>query len=621
MMPERMSKAIIAGPKTVMQSVINELHSIKAIHISEQKPQDMQIGEPLKEAEKLSETLVTIRSIISHLGINSGYAKTKKPYRVSSKDAQNIKALQKEVNEKLEKLKSLDEKLRALEQVESELAMLSQVKLPLEAYTSYKTLTYFAGKAKNAEEIRKAIGKVTDKFELYSSEDKKFAVIFAEAEKRQAIQDALGSQGFSDMNMASAAGMKGSPEENMKRAAQEKSRAEGQKSAVSAELKKLKGKWQETLISAESAIAEQLEKAEAPLRFGATKNTFLITGWVPSESMERLKQRLEIVSSGKIYLKELEIEEGDKVPVKLKNAKYAKPFEFFIRLRGLPMYNEIDPTPIVFISFPLFFGFMLGDIGYGIVTLLLAISLKKFLAKGKDLLNSIALAATVSIFFGLVFGEFFGEEALMGYELPHLISRAHQINELLAASIIFGILHINLGLALGFYNELKNHGLKKAVLEKASWLLIELGSGFALQLLGIIALPQPLFYASGASLLSGVAMLAAAELKDGIMGAVKAPIESITIFSNILSYARLMAVGLASVQLAIIVNEFAKEFFSKGGFMIIAGIAILLVGHTINIVLGILGAFLHSLRLQYVEFFTKFFKGGSEPYKPFGEKT
>lgn len=620
MMPERMSKVMVVGPKTVMNGVINELHSIKAMHISEQKPQDMATGEPLKEAEKLSETLVTTRSLIAHLGITSGREATRKTLSAGAKDSARIKELQKEVNEKLEKLKALDERIRTLEQAESELELLRQIKLPLEAYTSYKSLTYFAGNAKKTDEIRQAVSSITEKFEIYLSADKKFMVLFAEAEKRQEIQDTLSSHGFSDISLASAAGMKGSPEGNLKRVAQEKAGIESQKNSINADLQKLKAKWHETIICTESFTAKQLEKAEAPLRFGTTKNTFLITGWVPSESLERLNQRLERISSGKIYVKELEIEKNDKVPVKLKNAKYAKPFEFFIKLRGLPLYNEIDPTPILFISFPLFFGFMLGDIGYGIITLLLVILLKKFLGKGKDLLNSIAIASAVSIFFGLVFGEFFGEEAVLGYELPHLISRAHQINELLTASIMFGVLHINLGLALGFYNELKNHGIKKAILEKASWLFIELGAGFALQLLGIIALPQPLFYASGASLLAGVAMLAAAELEEGIMGAFKAPIESITIFSNILSYARLMAVGLASVQLAIIVNEFAKEFFSKGGLMIMAGIAILLVGHTINIVLGILGAFLHSLRLQYVEFFTKFFKGGSEPYKPFGQR-
>ena len=87
-----------------------------------------------------------------------------------------------------------------------------------------------------------------------------------------------------------------------------------------------------------------------------------------------------------------------------------------------------------------------------------------------------------------------------------------------------------------------------------------------------------------------------------------------------LSYARLMAIGLASVELALVINSFAEEFFKEGGFMIIAAVLLLVVGHIVNIGIGILGSFLHSLRLQYVEFFTKFFTGGGQEFKPFGVK-
>ena len=101
---------------------------------------------------------------------------------------------------------------------------------------------------------------------------------------------------------------------------------------------------------------------------------------------------------------------------------------------------------------------------------------------------------------------------------------------------------------------------------------------------------------------------------EGFKGLIELP----SIFSNILSYARLMALGLASVKLAEVVNEFSGEFFQHGGFSVLYGIMLLVVGHAINIGLGILGPFLHSLRLHYVEFFTKFFKGGAKRFSPFG---
>ena len=101
---------------------------------------------------------------------------------------------------------------------------------------------------------------------------------------------------------------------------------------------------------------------------------------------------------------------------------------------------------------------------------------------------------------------------------------------------------------------------------------------------------------------------------EGIRGLIEIP----SIFSNTLSYARLMAIGLSSVVLALIINDSAEQFFHKGGFLVLIGVLILVIGHVINIMLGLLGSFLHSLRLHYVEFFTKFFHGGAKKYQPFG---
>ena len=165
-------------------------------------------------------------------------------------------------------------------------------------------------------------------------------------------------------------------------------------------------------------------------------------------------------------------------------------------------------------------------------------------------------------------------------------------------------MHVNIGLLIGFYNELVMHGFWKAVFAKFSWFVLE-----AAIIIGI-------FYSTFYAIILGVISVIMLYLGEGVKGLVELP----TLFSNMLSYSRLMAIGVASVQLALVINEFAREFFHKGSFFILAGIAILLVGHVINIALGILGPFLHSLRLHYVEFFTKFFEGGGKRYVPFGTK-
>jgi len=298
------------------------------------------------------------------------------------------------------------------------------------------------------------------------------------------------------------------------------------------------------------------------------------------------------------------------VPVKLANNKLAKPFEFLMKLYALPKYNEIDPTIFLFITFPLFFGIILGDIGYGIVVALLLMYLSKKFPGAGPLAKVLMPAAISSVFFGFVFGEIFGFEELFGYELPHLISRVHQINDMLIISVVIGIVHVNIGFLLGFLNELSHEGLKKAILAKGSWWVLQLSIAMAYaSVSGLVGIP---LYVSGILAAVAIAML--------ILGEPQGIIEVPGLVSNILSYSRLMAVGLASVSLAAVVNGFVEDFAHAGGIMIFAAILVGILGHAMNIALGLLGGFLHSIRLNYVEFFTKFFKGGATPYNPFGKK-
>jgi len=178
-------------------------------------------------------------------------------------------------------------------------------------------------------------------------------------------------------------------------------------------------------------------------------------------------------------------------------------------------------------------------------------------------------------------------------------------------AIAIGLIHVNWGLIAGFVNINKEHGLKHAIFEKGSWFVLEAGAAMlALSYFNIIKL-TPLI---GWLFLAGsLIMLYKGE---GVKGIIELP----TIFTNTLSYLRLMAIGLSSVSIAVVVNKTAEGFFHEGGLLILAGILILLTGHVLNIILGLFGSFLHSLRLHYVEFFSKFFQGGAEKYRPFGAK-
>ncbi|MBI3052312.1 V-type ATP synthase subunit I [Candidatus Woesearchaeota archaeon] len=610
MMPQRMVKVQVVGSKSVMEKVVAELYALKAVHISEAS--ELELGKPFASAERLSELLVAARSAAAFLRIKLG----KPSRRIGIAEAgQKLDVLSRSVGELAGQEKALSERLKSLAQLESELSSLAGLGIGLEDLKSCRSVSVFVGRLGD-KSVDARLGSISDRVAVVRGDG--VLAVFVEAAKAREVQEFLASEGFADIPVPE--GLKGTAAVHIERFAAERQKLLAEQSGIAAGVARLREKWADFIVSAEWVVAAELEKAEAPLRFGTSRNIFVVTGFVPEQGFGTVRQRLERVSEGRVSVSCEEVGPHDKVPVRLNNVAAASPFELLIGLRGLPLYDEIDPTLIVFLTFPVFFGFMLGDIGYGLVTLAMVLLLRMRLGRAA-LLDVLLLGALSSVVFGFVFGEFFGEEQFFGISIPHLLSRAHAEGRqaLFLAAIAFGVLHVNLGLALGFVNELR-HGFVAAFMEKFSWVFIQLGAPFILSSLGIFQVPQPFVVLSAGSLAAGVFMLVLAELRMGAIGGVKALVESIGIFSNILSYARLMAVGLASVQLALIVNEFAGEMFHAGGFAVVGGVIMLLLGHTINILLGLLGSFLHSLRLEYVEFFTKFYKGGSEPFRPFGER-
>ncbi|MEW6359907.1 MAG: V-type ATPase 116kDa subunit family protein [Planctomycetota bacterium] len=362
---------------------------------------------------------------------------------------------------------------------------------------------------------------------------------------------------------------------------------------------------------------DRLSRWDAIGSFAVSKFTFAIDAWAPTDLVAGIRTRLAEKVSGSIVVHEIHQPDLDpkEVPVKLDNPRWARPFELLLSLFPSPTYGTIDPTIFITIAFPLFYGFILGDIGYGLLVIVLAAWLGKRY-RHVEIARAVCWIAgccgAAAIVFGIVFGELFGslglEMGVLPSFLPLWAERTDVMDKLLVIAIVAGIVHVSLGLILGMIHSLRQ-GDRRHFAEKV---------GLFLGLLAFIFLAEAHFerflssHAAGyVSVILFAVSIAVIGTSVGVIGAV----EIITVASNILSYSRLMAIGIASIVLAEVANECAHATNNLLLGILVGGII-----HLLNLAMGVFSPAIQSLRLQYVEFLPKFYHTEGRDYDPFGRR-
>jgi len=378
-------------------------------------------------------------------------------------------------------------------------------------------------------------------------------------------------------------------------------------------------------------------RREISKNFAKTNTTYLINGWIIEKNEKILKAAVENTAKGCIiYSSQTPSANPDNPPTYIETPKWAAAFKTFLDMFATPKYNEINPTIIMGIFFVLFFGVMLGDAGYGLVILLLSLYGYKKFSKYSELIKNwsfmgILLGLTTTVvgfltnsFFGDLIPRFFYSSPdiplyslqLGGLHLP--IEPLRDPLTILVIALLFGLIHLNIGILLAIYQCLKNKDYNTLINNHFSWVLLQIGGGLLIgdMLLHLLSLGTMEFYFSMALVVIGLIL----RLKHvGPLG-----FFDITGFvGDWLSYARLLALGLATAGMALAFNIVAKLFADMMPIEIlglIIMVILLVLTHTINLGLQTLGAGVHSLRLQYVEFFNRFYEGGGHEFKPFSIK-
>jgi V/A-type H+-transporting ATPase subunit I len=382
---------------------------------------------------------------------------------------------------------------------------------------------------------------------------------------------------------------------------------------INRELSVLSAQWCEKLAIWRAVLLDEIEASRVLPRFGETDLTFVMAGWVPAREIENVESTLRESVGSALFIQKLNMtpEMKKRAPVILQNPRPAKPFESLVRLLAMPRYGHIDPTRLMAFFLPIFFGMILGDVGYGILVLALSLGFVRKFNEGvlHDILFVLAMGAGWSIVFGFLYGEMFGTLGEYIGLRPLWFDRtsSEHVLGLLIMSVAIGAVHVTLGLILGIWEAIQDKS-RNHLLERGGMLVGLIGLFF---IVGVLTdfLPQGFMNISIVLVIVGIVLLSTSL---GCLGIVMGPIEFITLVGNVLSYLRIAAIGLASVYLAKVANEVAGLTGN-----IIVGLIIAFLIHALNLVLGMFSPTIHSLRLHYVEFFRKFYEGGGRPYEPF----
>ncbi|MBQ5483434.1 MAG: hypothetical protein IIT75_03665, partial [Candidatus Methanomethylophilus sp.] len=623
-----MSRIVIVGTKTRLEDAVNALYCEKAIHVIDHTTGDdgLSIGTSLEKTSKASERLLKVRALEKELGIN----KHTKTADISVEDVQSrinagdVEGVEDEVLKTVDARNDLTQKITELNSKQKILELLKNLNdITLDQYSGYKSIAVLAGTVTGDASSLKI-----DDAEIFSSYDKKtggVAVVFVKKENRDQAYAALAGIGFVELHIPVYT-TKVAAADEYRRIAAEIEAATAEIELCDKALEEMKERYKSFLKGSDEELSIAVEKGSVPLRIAVSEYSYIIDAWVPTKKVDSVKANLEQKLGDDVYvefeetrgrnLEESEAQEPrfQNVPVKQNNGRIVCEYEYATSLVSVPKYQEIDPTFLIAIFLPLFFGFMVGDMGYAIPFIILgAYGLKK--TKHPDW-RAIALVLFFGGIWAFIFGLFFYGEMLgmhfvggeyeagvwewhhdhvavggtsvtwdwiFGAKFPewfnHMICSAGtwdsatgtwtggetgigklvNVALLLKLSVYVGIVHLFIGILCGVYNIVKQHGGKAAFMEKGGLVFTFFG-----MILFCLALTQAMFGGSIGDIAKGtplillvvaiVCLVVGIALNAKAEGGMQAIMGIPEVIGWILSYTRLAAITMSKAGMALAFN-------------------------------------------------------------------
>jgi V/A-type H+/Na+-transporting ATPase subunit I len=619
----RMSKVEMVGAKGLLQDVLALLREMSIFQIEpaavgfieEGREEDIRSFMPDEKAmferlflENLRQKIVELFSFLPKKPVRTSYLEPLSIIDTISKTIERHSAAAKELFEKRDALRK---EKKELDQYAVFLGALASLVDSAKETPDLDFIGLTIREPDMVERLREAISRITDwKFELLteSAEDGTLVgLITVEKELSEKVKKSLSDEHVPELIFPAAFNALSFSEKGAyvkKRSAE----VSVELSRIDRSLSEFAQRWVPIYESVSEWIDDRLSLLSATAATFETRMCFFINGWMPADDVVKLRKRVSESFGTNVMLVEKEMREHDleRVPIILKNPPYFRPFELFTSLLPLPAYTSYDPTPFIGIFFPVFFGMILGDAGYGLLLAILSLVLVKKM-KGEGLVRNgakiLMVASLYSIFFGILFGEFFGDLPERFFHLkPLCIERREAVVPMIFFALAVGVAHIFLGLILGAITGFKKREKKEAVYKLLSIVII-------LCLITVLAS----FFGIFPTVLARPVIIAILLLTPFLFftGGVLAPLELLKSIGNIISYVRIMAIGLTSVLLAFVANNL-------GGLTgdVVTGVAVAGLIHLLNIILGVFSPTIHSLRLHYVEFFSKFIEHGGRRFEP-----